>query len=177
MGSFFSFFKIFDTKEYRLLMLGLDGAGKTTVLYTMKLGDFPNSIPTIGFNYETLLYNKVKLNLWDCSGQDKLRILWKHYYTNTKALIFVIDSSDKERLEEVKEIIYGICSEEELFGVPLLILANKQDIASIGSKELKNKIGFHEIKGRNIKFQETCALDGTGLKEGFTWLVQELKKK
>ena len=97
MGSFFSFFKIFDTKEYRLLMLGLDGAGKTTVLYTMKLGDFPNSIPTIGFNYETLLYNKVKLNLWDCSGQDKLRILWKHYYTNTKALIFVIYSSDKER--------------------------------------------------------------------------------
>lgn len=157
-------------------MLGLDGAGKTTILYKMKPRITFDSIPTIGFNHETILYNNVKLNMWDVGGQNRIRILWKHYYTNTKALIYVIDSTDTDRFEEVKEILHGLSNEDELYEVPLLIFANKQDIASIGTNEFKSKIGFYEIKGRKVKFQETCAIDGTGLKEGFNWLIDELKK-
>jgi len=179
MGTFFG--KILDLlskkKEYRILMLGLDGAGKSTILYSLKLGGVvANTVPTIGFNYETLQYKNVKFNIWDVGGQNKIRILWKHYYLNTSALIYVVDSSDIERIEETREILHNLCGEEELFGVPVLIFANKQDVAEIGSKEMRNKLGFMEIKGRNVKLQETCALEGSGLKEGLDWLVGELKK-
>ena len=174
-GRIFSFLS--SKKEYRILMLGLDGAGKTTILYSLKLGGIvSNFVPTIGFNYETLQYKNVKLNVWDVGGQDKIRILWKHYFTNAQALMYVVDSSDVERLEEVRETLHNLCSDEELFGVPILIFANKQDIALIGSKELRTKLGIYEIKGRNIKMQETCALDGTGLSEGLNWLVNEMNK-
>ena len=175
------FSKIFDIfsfspKEYRILMLGLDNAGKTTILYSLKLnGTLTCSLPTIGFNYETLHYKNVKLNVWDVGGQDKIRILWKHYFQNTKALIYVVDSSDIDRLEQAKETLHNLCLEEELFGVPILIFANKQDLAVMGSKELRARLGMLEIGGRKIKMQEACAVNGSGLKEGLDWLVKEIR--
>jgi small GTP-binding protein len=101
-----SFTKIFDSlfgkRELRALMLGLDAAGKTTILYKMKLGEVVSSVPTIGFNVETVEFQKVKFTVWDVGGQDKIRQLWKHYFQNTQALIFVVDSSDKDRVEIAK---------------------------------------------------------------------------
>ncbi len=81
------FTSIFDrlsgSKEMRILMVGLDAAGKTTILYKMKLGEVVNTIPTIGFNVETVEYKNISFNVWDVGGQDKIRLLWRHYYTNT----------------------------------------------------------------------------------------------
>ena len=73
--------KIFGSKEMRLLMLGLDAAGKTTILYKLKLGQDVTTIPTVGFNVETVTYKNVKFNVWDVGGQDKIRPLWRHYYS------------------------------------------------------------------------------------------------
>ena len=82
-----TFTKLFDfwssNKEMRILMLGLDGAGKTTVLYKLKLGEVISSVPTIGFNVETVQYKKINFQVWDIGGQEKLRLLWRHYYNNT----------------------------------------------------------------------------------------------
>ena len=97
------FSDIFGKRELRALMLGLDAAGKTTILYKLKLGEVVSSVPTIGFNVETVEFEKVKFTVWDVGGQDKIRQLWKHYYQNTQALIYVVDSSDKERIEIAKE--------------------------------------------------------------------------
>jgi len=94
---------LFGKKELRALMLGLDAAGKTTILYKLKLGEVVSSVPTIGFNVETVEFEKVKFTVWDVGGQDKIRQLWKHYYQNTQALIYVVDSSDKERIEIARE--------------------------------------------------------------------------
>ena len=82
MGSAFAKFfdKIFGKREMRILMLGLDAAGKTTILYKLKLGEVVSSVPTIGFNVETLEYKKIKFTVWDVGGQDKIRLLWRHYY-------------------------------------------------------------------------------------------------
>jgi len=77
------FDKFFGKKELRILMLGLDAAGKTTILYKLKLGEVVSSVPTIGFNVETLEYKKIKFTVWDVGGQDKIRLLWRHYYQNT----------------------------------------------------------------------------------------------
>merc|ERR1719229_913799 len=92
-------------QEIRILMVGLDAAGKTTILYRLSgrgsLGQMVRTIPTIGFNVETLEYNNISFNVWDVGGQDKLRPLWRYYYHEAQGLIFVIDSHDRDRIEEV----------------------------------------------------------------------------
>merc|ERR1711881_91012 len=85
-------------QEMRILMVGLDAAGKTTILYKLKLGEVVTTIPTIGFNVETVEYKNINFTVWDVGGQDKIRPLWRHYYQQTQALIFVVDSNDRERL-------------------------------------------------------------------------------
>ena len=111
MGNYFfsSFMRRFtQSRPIRLLMLGLDAAGKTTILYKMKLNETVNTIPTIGFNVETLHYKNLEFNAWDIGGQHKLRTLWQHYFDNTDALIYVVDSNDDERVEESREALMNI---------------------------------------------------------------------
>lgn len=122
------FSSLFGKKELRALMLGLDAAGKTTILYKLKLGEVVSSVPTIGFNVETVEFQKVKFTVWDVGGQDKIRQLWKHYYQNTQALIYVVDSSDKERINIARDELQKMLSEDELKDAVLLVLANKQDM-------------------------------------------------
>ena len=85
-------------KQCRILMLGLDAAGKTTILYQLKLGEMTNTAPTLGFNVETVAYKNIEFMVWDMGGQDAIRQLWSHYFKNAQALIFVVDSADEERL-------------------------------------------------------------------------------
>lgn len=86
-------------------MLGLDGAGKTTILFKLKLGEVVSSIPTIGFNVETVDYKNIKFTVWDVGGQDSIRAMWKHYYQNADALIYVVDSSDRNRFNTAKDVL------------------------------------------------------------------------
>ena len=88
--------RMFGKQEMRILMVGLDAAGKTTILYKLKLGEAVTTIPTIGFNVETVEYKNISFTVWDVGGQDKIRPLWRHYYQNTQGLIFVVDSNDRE---------------------------------------------------------------------------------
>lgn len=111
----------------RVVILGLDGAGKTSILSAMRgvtLSSPP--IPTIGFNVESLEYMNLVFTLWDVSGHQKFRPLWKHYYHNTQAVIFVIDASDRSRFEEAQNELSKILYERELKDALLLIYANKQ---------------------------------------------------
>merc|ERR1712046_296609 len=114
------------TKEMRLLMVGLDAAGKTTILYKLKLGEVVTTIPTIGFNVETVEYKNISFNVWDIGGQDKIRKLWRYYYANTQGLIFVIDSNDRDRIEDAREELAHMLGEEEMRNAALLVFANKQ---------------------------------------------------
>uniref|UniRef100_A0A8C9SG84 ARF GTPase 5 n=1 Tax=Scleropages formosus TaxID=113540 RepID=A0A8C9SG84_SCLFO len=94
------FSKLFGKKQMRILMVGLDAAGKTTILYKLKLGEIVTTIPTIGFNVETVEYKNICFTVWDVGGQDKIRPLWRHYFQNTQGLIFVVDSNDRERIAD-----------------------------------------------------------------------------
>jgi len=106
MGLAFSRFwqRLFGKKEMRILMVGLDAAGKTTILYKLKLGEVVTTIPTIGFNVETVEYKNISFTVWDVGGQDKIRPLWRHYYQNTQGIIFVVDSNDRERIDDSAEL-------------------------------------------------------------------------
>merc|ERR1712005_71057 len=130
MGLAFSNFweRMLGKQEMRILMVGLDAAGKTTILYKLKLGEVVTTIPTIGFNVETVEYKNISFTVWDVGGQDKIRPLWRHYYQNTQGIIFVVDSNDRERVTEAKDELNRMLSEDELRDGVLLVLSNKQDL-------------------------------------------------
>jgi len=179
MGLFQSVLKgLFGKKEMRILMVGLDAAGKTTILYKLKLGEIVTTIPTIGFNVETVEYKNISFTVWDVGGQDKIRPLWRHYFQNTQGLIFVVDSNDRERAQEAKDELNRMLNEDELRDAVLLVFANKQDLPNaMNAAELTDKLGLHNIKNRSWYIQATCATSGDGLYEGLDWLSTELKKK
>ena len=125
----------------------LDAAGKTTILYKMKLNETVNTIPTIGFNVETLQYKNLEFNCWDIGGQHKLRSLWQHYYDNTQGLIYVVDSADAERLEEARESLHMILQEEAMRDVPVLIYANKMDLPNaLSVPQLSERLGLLNLR-------------------------------
>ena len=169
--------RLFEKKEARILMLGLDAAGKTTILFKLKLGEVVQSIPTIGFNVETIEIKNCKLNVWDVGGQDKIRPMWKHYYQNAEGLIFVVDSSDRKRIDKAKEELHKMLAEEDLKDVVLLVFANKQDIAVMEVPEIIEKLRLEDLKGRAWHCQGASALSGNGLNEGMTWLIKKLQAK
>merc|ERR1711865_1218335 len=116
MGNLFSniWKRMVGTREMRILMVGLDAAGKTTILYKLKLGEVVTTIPTIGFNVETVEYKNISFNVWDVGGQDKIRPLWRHYYENSNGIIFVVDSNDRDRIAEAKGELDRMMIEEDM---------------------------------------------------------------
>ena len=126
MGKILS--KVFGNKEMRILMLGLDAAGKTTILDTLRLGQSVNTTPTMGFNVKTVTYKNVTFNVWDVGGQDNIRPLWRHYYTGTQGLIFVVDCADRDRIDEARQELHRIINDREMRDAIILIFANKQDL-------------------------------------------------
>ncbi|KAI9448703.1 ADP-ribosylation factor family-domain-containing protein [Russula earlei] len=170
--------RLFGNKEMRLLMLGLDAAGKTTILYKLKLNQSVTTIPTVGFNVETVTYKNVKFNVWDVGGQDKIRPLWRHYYTGTQGLVFVVDSQDRERIDEAKQELHRILSDREMKDCLLLVFANKQDLpGAMSPAEVTEKMGLHRMRDRSWYVHPSCATTGEGLFEGLQWLSQNVKKR
>lgn len=168
--------KLFGKRDCRVLMVGLDAAGKTTILYKLKLGEIVTTIPTIGFNVETVEYKNLKFTVWDVGGQDKLRPLWRHYFQNTNGLIFVVDSNDRERVPNARDELHKMLAEDELRDAVLLVYANKQDLPNaMSTAEVTDKLGLHSLRGRNWFIQGTCATSGEGLYEGLDWMSQNVK--
>jgi len=178
-GSFGKIFKrLFSKKDMRILMVGLDAAGKTTILYKLKLGEIVTTIPTIGFNVETVEYKNINFTVWDVGGQDKIRPLWRHYFQNTQGLIFVVDSNDRERISEAAEELNKMLNEDELRDAAVLVFANKQDLPNAMSvAEVTDKLGLHQLRSRKWYIQSTCATSGDGLYEGLDWLSNVLSGK
>ncbi|KAJ7268953.1 ADP-ribosylation factor family-domain-containing protein [Mycena rebaudengoi] len=169
---------LFSKKEMRILMVGLDAAGKTTILYKLKLGEIVTTIPTIGFNVETLEYKNISFTVWDVGGQDKIRRLWNHYFQNTQGIIFVVDSNDRERVLEAREELQRMLNEDELRDALVLVFANKQDLPNaMNAAEITDKIGLHGLRQRTWYIQAACATSGDGLYEGLEWLSANIKRR
>jgi small GTP-binding protein len=169
---------LFGKMDARILMVGLDAAGKTTILYKLKLGEIVTTIPTIGFNVETVEYKNLKFTVWDVGGQDKLRPLWRHYFQNTNGVIFVVDSNDKDRVGQARDELAKMLSEDELREAVLLVFANKQDLPNaMSTAEVTDKLGLHSLRQRNWFIQGCCATSGEGLYEGLDWLATNVKKQ
>jgi len=198
---------LFGSKEVRILILGLDNAGKTTILCTstpffqffflslknvlhfswlapptffstdrLQADEVIETVPTIGFNVETLQYKNLKFQVWDLGGQTSIRPYWRCYYANTDAIIFVVDSVDVDRLPVAKSELMAMLQEEDLKDAKLLVFANKQDQeGALGAAEISQALGLDTIKNRQWTIQQTAAKQGVGLFEGFDWLVTQIK--
>ena len=157
--------------------VGLDAAGKTTILYKLKLGEIVTTIPTIGFNVETVEYKNISFTVWDVGGQDKIRPLWRHYFQNTQGLIFVVDSNDRERIAEARDELMRMLNEDELRDAVLLVFANKQDLPNaMNAAEITDRLGLHSLRNRHWYIQSTCATSGEGLYEGLDWLQANISR-
>lgn len=192
-------------QDMRVLMLGLDNAGKTTVLFKLKLGEVTLTIPTVGkfkylfvyivlvwkekltnswicfplgFNVEVVEYKNIRFTVWDVGGQTRIRPLWHHYYPGTKALIYVVDANDPQRLAEAKEELHEILRSDHLRDTILLVLADKQDLPhAMNIAQVTDGLELQALtKPRRWLVQRTCATNGDGLYEGLNWLSEELKK-
>ena len=170
--------KLTFTKETRILMLGLDAAGKTTTLYKMKLGELVTTVPTIGFNVERVAYRNLEMTIWDVGGQDKIRPLWKHYYENTDAMIWIVDSCDADRMNECRDELMHVMQDDGLRGAALLVLANKQDLpGAMRADVIAEKLGLQSLRGHEWYIQPCSAQKGDGILEGLEWLHTALNGK
>lgn len=178
MGNLFS--KLFKSRDLRILMLGLDNAGKTTILYKLKLGGklTLTTVPTVGFNVETFKVKNITFAVWDCGGQQRVRALWRHYFTGTNALIYVVDCLDHDRLMESKQELMRVINDKELQGCLLIVLANKQDIpGSVRPKVLIDAFELDKLSaGHTWNVVPTIATQGIGLVECLNWISANSKE-
>jgi small GTP-binding protein len=186
MGGIFSWLKDrFFTKPSKVVMIGLDGAGKTTILMQMKLGEHTQTIPTIGFNLEELRIGKVKMQVWDLGGQDKVRILWERYLKEVDGIVFVVDSMDRDRFQpeqgpSVKREFELFMQNENCQDALVMIMANKQDMEEIAATpeeigEILELEKYKEMRKNKIKiFGCSAANPPQGLINAFLWFSRNL---
>jgi len=173
--------RLFTRKETKVLILGLDNAGKSTILYRITMGSVVASAPTVGSNHEIYDYKGVRFGLIDIGGQTSLRSSWGQYFAGTAAIILVIDSSDSTRLPLAKAELQKLVVDEELRTSLLLVLANKQDLpvaeGRLTPAQVSEALGLTDLREREWQIMGCSALTGIGLFEGMDWLVGKLEAR
>ncbi|KAH0502802.1 ADP-ribosylation factor-like protein 5A [Microtus ochrogaster] len=149
--------------EHKVIIVGLDNAGKTTILYQFSMNEVVHTSPTIGSNVEEIVVNNTRFLMWDIGGQESLRSSWNTYYTNTEFVIVVVDSTDRERISVTREELYKMLAHEDLRKAGLLIFANKQDVKECMTvAEISQFLKLTSIKDHQWHIQACCALTGEG---------------
>ncbi|CAB1431341.1 unnamed protein product [Pleuronectes platessa] len=162
---------VFGDREHKVIIVGLDNAGKTTILYQFLTKEAVHTSPTIGSNVEEIIVRKTHFLVWDIGGQDSLRASWNSYFGNTEIVILVVDSTDRERLTLTKEELHRMLAHEDLQRAAVLVLANKQDMkGSMTAKEISQCLTLDSITTHSWHVQACCALTGEGLPASLDWM-------
>ncbi|KAG1715672.1 hypothetical protein ID866_1476 [Astraeus odoratus] len=165
-------------KEMRILFLGLDNAGKTTILKKISGEDTSSISPTLGFNIKTFFHRSYTLNIWDVGGQRTLRPYWRNYFEQTDAIVWVVDSSDRVRVQDCKDELHNLLQEDRLTGASLLVFANKQDIqGSMTDTEIRDLLDLPGIKSHHWKIWPCSAVTGRNLIDGLDWVVGDVARR
>lgn len=179
MGLLFAkIWSLFTNEEHKIVIVGLDNAGKTTILYQFLMNEVVHTSPTIGSNVEEVVWKNIHFIMWDIGGQESLRAAWNTYYSNTEFVILVVDSTDRERLSITKEELYKMLAHDDLQKAAVLIFANKQDLkGSMSAAEISQQLNLTSVKTHRWQIQSCCALTGEGLYQGLEWICSQLKNK
>ncbi|KAF8304785.1 ARF/SAR superfamily [Clavulina sp. PMI_390] len=162
-------------REMRVLFLGLDNAGKTTILKRLNGDDINSVSPTLGFEIKTFIHGKYTLNIWDVGGQRTLRPYWRNYFEQTDALVWVVDSADRMRMQDCKEELHSLLKEDRLAGASLLVLANKQDLdGAMTGPEISEALSLPAIRSHNWRIMPCSAVSGRNVSEALDWIVNDV---
>ena len=167
--------------EPRVLIAGLDSAGKTTVLIKLKRGEKRaketlSTTPTMHFNVETIKYKSRSFQVWDVGGQDSIRPLWRHHLTGTQALIYVVDSNDRDRTTKSASELHRLMLDHAMRDTCLLVYANKSDLPhALTADEIRDALQLEQLNARAWHVQPSCAMTGEGLWQGVKWLAANVK--
>jgi len=135
--------------------------------------------PTVGLNIGRVEVGRVKLIFWDLGGQKGLRGIWEKYYAEVHGIVYVIDAADAKRFEESRLIFQALVKHPDLLGVPILVLANKQDLRGAATAEdIDARFGFRELCTTRQPYRvlPVSALKGDGIADGISWMVDTLKR-
>ena len=169
-----------NQKRPHILMLGLDNTGKTTLFNRINSSqsEWISEGPTVGYNVQPIRFRKLSCRLWDVGGKRPIRTLWKHYYQGTDALIYVVDSTDSDRFADAAEEIKRVLSHQEMKGVPVLVIANKQDLKSAHKpNQIKIQLALSEVHTSSFIVHGTSAITGKGVKKGLKHLHKMVREK
>ncbi|KAJ3314814.1 ADP-ribosylation factor protein 3 [Boothiomyces sp. JEL0866] len=179
------FYQQYTQKEqFFVIILGLDNAGKTTLLERIKFiynkqKPMQQIAPTVGLNVGKVNVHSCRINFWDLGGQKQLQSIWEKYYHECHAIMFVVDSTDRERIEECKVTLEKVINNNIVEGVPVLMLANKQDVKGALKlqeiQEIFNQIAV-ALEARDSKVLCVSALNGDGVKEAVEWMYTRLQR-
>mmetsp|Transcript_3181 Transcript_3181/g.7622 ORF Transcript_3181/g.7622 Transcript_3181/m.7622 type:complete len:224 (+) Transcript_3181:173-844(+) len=162
----------------KIVIVGLNNAGKTTVLYKLHLGEVVLTQPTIGSNVEEVKHDNITFQVWDLGGQERLRASWSTYFQETDAVVFVVDSNDQENMVLAKMELFNVVLQEDLKYACLLVLANKQDIVGCrNAGEIAQDLSLTTIRTHEWQIQSCCALTGEGLQEGLEWIATRIRAR
>lgn len=159
------------SKEKKVLFLGLDNAGKTSIINALHDVSVYCVAPTRGFNIRPTQIDNVNFQVWDIGGQRSFRSRWENFFDNVQGLVWVIDSSDNKRMFETGLELSALLSNQKLLRLPVLILANKSDlVTSLSPEDITIELELHGIRDRIWKIQGCSAITKEGLEEGLKWM-------
>lgn len=163
-----------------LTILGLQNAGKTTLVNLISTGDFTDDrIPTVGFNMRRVQKGGVTLKMWDLGGQARFRTMWERYCRGVSAVVFVIDAADEERFETARVELHEILSRDALAGIPVLVLANKSDLpgAVTETRDIVDTFGLGDVSNHEVSVYSVSAKNRVNIDVMLKWLIDHGSKK
>lgn len=167
---------VIGEQEMGIVIVGVDTAGKTTVLQQLGLGDISDAMPVAGFNYKTVTHKNLTFSSFKLMGEENLKPLWEHFYETAKGIVFVVDCNDRDSIDLVRSEIETVVNNPLLSGVPVLVMANKQDLpTAMPVAEVSEKLNLATVTSGPWYIQSTTASSGGGLADGFSWLVNTMK--
>lgn len=164
--------------EVRILLLGMDNAGKSTILCRLLGESIEGVSPTLGFDIRTLAWHNLRANVWDIGGQETIRAYWRNYFEETDGLVWVVDAADRGRLQVCAQQLKQVLMEERLMGASVLILANKQDLkGALSSEEIARLLDLSNLGSRHWEIRPCSAVTGHGVSEGMEWLMKDVAER